>query len=256
MSTSAYEDTLHSMEHTLADLAARVPAPVPVEQAGALVYRYREQTVHQALVQKLARIISGLHAAELLTVQGFFQEQGVLQRVLDELNDDVAFLALGVINDDLTPLHLEYIKAFYQEEFDKPGDALASSQKRPMVSRQRIRAYLGRTNGTSDSSSKVEALRTVAKVYSGYVHGASPHIMDMYGGDPPRWHVAGMLATPHVSAHRDDLWNNVYRSIASFALASKAFGVDALFVAVLEYMRAFAAASGQQFAHPGPEYEA
>ena len=227
-----------------------------MELAGAFVYRYQDRTAHQALVQKLARIISGLHVARLLVAHGFFQEQGVIQRVIDELNDDVAFLALGLINNDLTPLHLEYLDAFYEEEFDKPGDALGSSQKRPMVSRQKIRAYLGRTEGTADPSTQVEVMRTVSKLYSGFVHSASPHIMDMYGGEPPRWHVAGMLATPHVRDHQEDLWNYFYRSIASFALAAKAFGVEELYVAVRDYMQSFAAAAGQQYAHTTPPYDA
>lgn len=251
-----YDQTLKSMADTLADLAARVPSPVLIENAGAYVYRYRERTIHQAIIQKLARVVSGLHAAHLLAAQGFFQEQGVLQRVIDELNEDVTFLSFGAITGDVTPLHLEYLDAFYQEEFDQPGDALASSQRRPMVPRQKIRAYLSRTIRISDPSSKAEVLRTISKIYSGFVHGASPHIMDMYGGAPPRWHVAGMLATPLTEDHREDLWNSVYRAIGSFALAAKAFGVEELYIVVRDYMRAFAAAAGQEYAHPTSDHEA
>ena len=87
-------------------------------------------------------------------------------------------------------------------------------------------------------------------VYSGFVHGASPHIMDMYVGEPPQWHLRGMLGTIRASEHREDLWNVFYRSIRSFAFAAKAFGHEVLFGGVLQYMREFAAAAGESYAHP------
>jgi hypothetical protein len=168
--------------------------------------------------------------------------------MLDEFNEDVAFLAHGVLSGNLTDLHQEYLDAFYEEEFDDPESALASTQKRPMVARQKIRAYLARIESTRlDPSSRVEAMRTVQKVYSGFVHGASPHIMDMYLGMPPRWHLRGMSGTYRANEHQEDLSNSFYRSIASFALAAKAFGDDVLFNSVFKYMRDFAAAAGENY---------
>ena len=42
----------------------------------------------------------------------------------------------------ITPdLHQRYLSAFYKEEFDKP-DAVSSTQKRPMIPRRKIRAYV------------------------------------------------------------------------------------------------------------------
>ena len=107
-----------------------------------------------------------------------------------------------------------------------------------------------------DPSTGVETMRTVQKFYSGFVHGASPHIMDMYAGSPPRWQLRGMLGTICAGEHREDLWNVFYRSIGSFAFAAKAFGDEVLFSRVLQYMRAFAAAAGQSCAHPPAKAEA
>ena len=39
------------------------------------------------------------------------------------------------------------------------------------------------------------AMSTLHKAYSGYVHGAYPHIMELYGGNPARFHMAGMRDT-------------------------------------------------------------
>lgn len=246
-----YDKTLSNMETSHAALAARVRAPKAVPLGKGLVFRYPDRDIHQALIQKLARVVSGLHAARLLMTNGFVQEQAALQRMLDEFNEDIVFLAYGVISGNITDLHREYLASFYQEELDNPESAIASTQKRPMISRQKIRAYLSRIEGKGlDPSSRVEVMRTVQKVYSGFVHGASPHIMDMYLGSPPRWHLRGMLGTIRAGEHREDLWNAFYRSIGSFAFTAKAFGDEVLFGSVLQYMRDFAAAAGESYAHP------
>jgi len=246
-----YDQTLSNMEATHAALAARVHPPQAVAFGSGLAFRYVERNIHQALVQKLARVISGLHAARLLLAHGFVQEQAALQRILDELNEDVMFLAHGVISDKITELHREYLAAFYEEEFDHLDSALESTQKRPMVSRKKVRAYLAGIGAEGlNPSSGLEAMRTVSKVYSGFVHGASPHIMEMYCGTPPRFHVSGMLGTVRADDHGEDLWHSFYRSIVSFVFAAKAFGDEALVQSVLGYMRRFAKAAGENYSHP------
>ena len=190
--------------------------------------------------------------ARLLASTGFVQEQAALHRMLDEFNEDILLLVHGLLFE-LTPLHTEYLAAFYEEEFDKPDDPLASSQKRAMIPRQRIRAYLSRIAPEGlDPSTGVEVMRTIQKIYSGFVHGASPHIMEMYGGVPPKWHVRGMTGTTRADDHSNDLWNVFYRSIASFAVTAKAFGDDKLFGSIMKYMKEFATAAGEDFSRPPP----
>ena len=238
--------TLKNMESTLRALEERVPPPKRVKFGDAHVFRYIERSIHQAIIQKLARIISDLHAARILLDQGFVQELGALQRMLDEFQEDVMFLSYGVIYNDLTDLHTRYLDAFYQEEFDNPEDPLASTQKRPMIPRKKIQSYLARMDGVVlDPIRGVELMRTTSKTYSGFIHGASPRIMDMYGGNPPRFHVSEMLGTPRIDEHLDDLWNYFYRGIIAFALAAKAFGDDALFSSIREYLNHFEEASGK-----------
>ena len=188
-------------------------------------FRYVEQTVHQAIVQKLARLVSGLHAARILLSYGFVQEQGALQRMIDEFREDVTFLAEALLRNEVTPLHRKYLAAFYQEEFNHE-DPLKSSEQRPMILRKKIHAYLARA--ARDPSTHAKLAQTLSKSYSGYVHGASPHIMDMYGGNPPRFHVRGMRGTPLETAYRRDFWNYIYRGTHAFAYAAMAFGDRAM----------------------------
>ena len=113
-----------------------VPPPDKVRHGDTFVFRYREQTILQALLQKLARVISGLHAAWLLVENGFLQEQGAVHRMLDEFHEDILFLAFAVINRDQREIHQRYLDAFYKEEFDHT--TLDSSHDREMVPRKKF----------------------------------------------------------------------------------------------------------------------
>jgi hypothetical protein len=165
-------------------------------------------------------MVSSLHAARLLLEAGFVQEQAALQRILDEITEDISFLSFSVIFGDSTPAHKNYLDYFFQEEFD-PNDVVVSSKERGMVPRKKIRAYLDRcVSGPKGSSKDLDASRTVSKAYSGYIHAASPQIMDMYGGIPPQFQMRGMHGTERQAEHRADLWSYFYRGIVAFGFVA------------------------------------
>jgi hypothetical protein len=96
-----YEQLLREMSIALDRLSAKVPPAQRVSFAGGFVFRYVERTAHQAIVQKLARMITGLRAELLLLRNGLVQEQGVIERVLDDLREDVTFLVYGILHCEL-----------------------------------------------------------------------------------------------------------------------------------------------------------
>ena len=159
------------------------------------------------------------------------------------------FLAFGLIKNDITQLHQDYLDAFYQEEFDPQTGAPLLD--RPMVPRRKIRAYLSRLEEQpNDPSSAVKLYHTIHSGYSGYVHGTSSHIMDMWGGDPPQFHIHGMAGTPRHDIHRYDLYNPFFRAILSFALAAKAFGDEKLCATLSAFVWEFDRLSGRNEAYP------
>jgi hypothetical protein len=220
------DQMLDLMDRTFQDFENSMPSkPQFVKLSFGMAYRFKEKDIYQAMIQKLARVQSSVRAALLLLKHGFVQEQAILQRTIDETNEDIMFLVYAVTNGSITELHERFLDAFWEEEIDKSGTMIDSSQKRPMIPRKKIHAYIAKIDGLDlDPSTHQEVIRTISKAYSGFVHGASPHIMDMYGGDPPRFHTNGLLGTPRMEEHADDLWNYAYRSLISHVAVAKALG--------------------------------
>jgi hypothetical protein len=226
--TYFFQPILRALEVAFRQIETKIPQPV---QGPDGRFRFQEQTIQQAIVQKLARLISGLHSVEVLLERGLFQEQGMIQRAVDEIEEDIWFLALAVINNDVTDRHQEYLQYFYTEEFADPNDVVGSRLSRGMVKRDRIRAYV---HGNSLSGAELgranEVGKTITKAYSGYIHGASPHIMDMYF--PQGFDVSGALKRYRYASHKRDARNVYYRAITAMAVAAKAFGDETLFASL------------------------
>lgn len=243
-----YRQALTVMENAFRRMEGQVPPPQERPLEDGFVFRYVEQSIEQALVQKLARVISGLYAVDLLLLHGFVQEQGVLHRTMDELNEDILFLTVALTNDSITDLHKQYLESFYAEEFADPHNPVASHRPRHIVPRKKIRAYLTRVLGAGvNPSIALDNAEVLHKTYSGYVHGASPHIMDMCGDVPPRFHLRGMLGTPRIKEHVEDAWNYFYRGLLSVTGVAKALGDKSLVDSLYAYIAKFENASNTNF---------
>lgn len=121
-----------------------------------------------------------------------------MQRMVDEFCEDLDFLSQPLIDGEPpSDLHVEYLEGFYQEEVDAHGNPFLSKQKRPQVPRDRIRAAIARTHEAFlNPSDAQEMMRPIDKANSGFIHGASPHTMEMYDG--ARFRVSSMLGTTRI----------------------------------------------------------
>lgn len=149
------------------------------------------------------------------------------------------FLALAVINGTVTELHKEFLAEFWKEEFDAPK-AMDSTQNRAAPRRDKIRAWIANSTG-DDPSTAIKADRVLYRSFSGYVHGAAPHILDLHDGQ--NFRVRGVYGTSRHDEHKYDLWNYYYRCLCSVAFAAKALGNEELFQEMRRQSEAFAAAS-------------
>jgi hypothetical protein len=89
-----YLGAIRALEGAFRKLEPLLPPPTETDVTGRPVFRYAEQLIEQAIFLKFARLISLLVALDLLIDRGLIQEQGVLQRAIDETDEDILFLGL------------------------------------------------------------------------------------------------------------------------------------------------------------------
>lgn len=247
-----YKEMALVLEKAFRELESLVPPPVYVSRGSYQVFRFESQSIEAAVLQKCARLVSGLNASLVLIETGYVQEMGTLFRTLDEFNEDILFLCQAIQTGELTGLHKEYLCAFYQEEFDIPDNPFLSTQNRPTIPRKKIHAAISRIPEQEINPSDAQELhRTLSRGYSGYVHAASPHVMDMYGGNPPRFHVSGMLDTPRIQEFMRNTWDYFYRGLLSIMMVVFSFKQEELLRQLYSF-RAYVEAQSQctEWEHP------
>ena len=123
---SLYLQTITVLSNTFRRLERQVPKPQQVPFRDGFVFRFIEQTLEQALLLKLARVVTGLRAVDVLLKAGLLQEMAATCRMLDEIGEDIAFLAAPLTNDEITELHKRYLGGFWAEEFQAPPSSAAN----------------------------------------------------------------------------------------------------------------------------------
>ena len=160
----------------------------------------------------------------MLRDNGFFQELGVLQRMLDELHEDILFLSLPLLGLEKSPEHDRYLASFWEEEPEYP-DFAADQRNRDQVPRKHVRAYLAKANRTRTTDhGSIATSAYLYRLYSGFTHSAAPHILEMY--DPARgcFRVSGYPDSPLASAHAGDFENQLFRGIMAVFVVAQALG--------------------------------
>ena len=242
---SLQAEAVEAMTMAFRQFERSLPQPKAVPHRDSFVFRYANKGIHEALVQKLARSISGLNAVAVLIESGYVQEAGVLFRTLDEIQEDIFFLATAETNAAKTERHDQYLQAFYAEAIFFRPEGSIDIPKPNMVPRKKIRAHTMNTLGKGvNVAQALAAGESVGTAYSGYVHAASENIMDMYGGDPPRFHISGMTGTHRISGCEKDAENYVYRGLMATIVVANAFGGGALVEQLYKFLAVYEAANG------------
>jgi len=218
-------------------------------------FRHETFTESLACYLKGVKSISTLNACLVLLKRGYTQEIGALCRMVDDFCNEIFFLLKPQGEDgNFSRDQIQFLESFFQEELDQPGDPLASTQKRATVPVKKIHATFAKLASTElNSSDAQELLRTTQQAFSGYVHGAYPHIMEMYAGKPPQFHMSGMLDTPLVDESRKQLVGFVYRvSMASVFIARK-LGLEEMENSLRVFLKEFEDVTGTAPSLPAAE---
>ena len=240
-------EAVEAMSRAFRHMEASIEPPAQRPIRNSFIYRYENKGILEALLQKLARYISGLNAVAVLLMTGYVQEANVIFRTLDEIQEDIFFLASAETNNARTERHTQYLDAFYSDPVFSREEGSLDIPKPNLVPRKKIRAHTMNTMGQGINVSKaLSASESVGTAYSGYVHAASENIMEMYGGDPPHFHTNGMRGTTRVTECAASAENYIYRGLMATTVVAKAFGDAALVTTLYAFMARYEAANGHK----------
>lgn len=216
------QNTISELEQCVQTLGDYFELPTLVDYGGFPFFRHENLNDLLACYLKSVRIVSSLNATLSLLKKGFVQEIYVLCRCIDEFCEDIWFLSTPLGDNGPSKDQTRFIEEFFQEEFDHPDNPLTSTQKRDRVPRKKIHAAISRLDGQPlNPSDSKELQRTLQQTFSGYVHGAYAHIMELYGGSPPLYHTMGMKETPRLKECEQQLVSYVYRSIIAIRVVAR-----------------------------------
>ena len=102
MSFQLFSEVIQAIETQFPEISSCVEPPILTERDGFPAFRYEDQSVEQALIQKAARIASGLNAAFVLLLAGHLQELRAIYRMLDEFSDEIVFLGDAIVTGHVT----------------------------------------------------------------------------------------------------------------------------------------------------------
>ena len=247
----AYLDALDEVEPVFRAFEGAVTQPKIVLVHGQPTFRYIEETIAQAVVMKLARLLSGCRSCVELSRLGYLQEQSVLQRMIDDVNEDIVFLCAAVQSSSESPLVKRFVAEFFREEIESTVGGVTAAKKKP-TQRRELREFIDSVFGGQPDPKHSKATETISSIYSGFVHGAGSQIMEMYGGRPARFFVRGMPAKTLLLDYADALGNAVYRGLVSFEFAAGMFGDTASHQLVRAQRHAFNTDAGPWYKDTAP----
>jgi hypothetical protein len=203
-------------------LSAQIPFPVVTCNQGRAVHRFQSGGIQSAIFLITARYVSGLHASEILLERGFLQELGAVRRTLSDFAEDAAFLSLGLIKNDKDTKLDDYLSRFWAEEPEFHEFSLKPSM-RSSERRQDIKNYLDRfaNDGASDYVG-LTASKYLYRLFSGYIHGSAPALMDMFNPHNKKFEVTGTTYAHYLETHRLSFEVELSKGVALMLIVARA----------------------------------
>ncbi|MGF6607817.1 hypothetical protein OKW45_002717 [Paraburkholderia sp. WSM4175] len=222
-------DALALMEETLHRLAGMIDPPQMTDiYPGRRAPRYAKQGVKQVIVPKMARVVSTSRAAIVLLEASYLIEHAALVRMVEETVEDIMFLARG-LELGLQPEHHEYLASFYPEYYKSVrSSGIPDLNERPEFKRWKLRKYIDAMYAGGpvlpDGETVGSLIKRTYAVNSGYVHGNCSQLMELYGANPPGYHVSGVPHPSAPAAFAKYLRHSIEMAVVSFAAAANGFG--------------------------------
>lgn len=247
ISLDQIEELLRDVEHEVRQLGKDFDRPRFVSVNGVNQFRHAQKDDLLLSYLKCVRAVSALHASVLLLRHGHAQEVGALCRCVDEFCEDVLFLSVPLGSDGRYSRDQErLVKEFFQEEFPGFNNVMTHAPSRDRVPRHKVWAGIARIRGMPVNPYDAQQLhRVLGRAFSGYIHGAYTHIMEMYGGDSAQhcaFHMHGMSA--RVPEMLEALASYAYRLTLTIEIVARRCNDEAVRNKVTEVRSRFEDAAG------------
>jgi hypothetical protein len=208
------DEAVAGLDQCVQALSSSFELPQRVIVNGLEIFRHLNQDDLLLSFMQLLKIASHNNAAMVLIRAGFVNEVYALCRMIDEACEDIHFMQEPNGEDGRpTKQQVTFVDEFFQEEFSGQ-DLVESHNSRDRVSRQKIRAAnarLGADQVKLDPSTEVKLTAALYGAFSGFVHGAYVHLMELFNGR--YFHTRGMLGTPRIQECLANQVNHVFRSL-------------------------------------------
>ncbi|MDP3259367.1 MAG: hypothetical protein Q8M34_02100 [Thermodesulfovibrionales bacterium] len=192
------QECVYLLEKALNQFIGLFENPEFIKESGRMCFRYKNINSILFQVLKCVRIVSGFNAAVVLLKAGYVQEVGVLIRTIHEFNHDIEFIQEGHEKGGLNDKQQELVDLFFSAKMQTTEELLSSMKKDPTVARREIYPTIARDLNPENPHKIQHTLKAIEEVYSGYVHGLYPHIMELYVGGSNHFCLNGMLNTSRI----------------------------------------------------------
>jgi hypothetical protein len=257
------QQSCDAFEQAVQLLQAHFPPPTLVERAQGIP-EFRHDRCDDLLMSylKCVRCVSLLRAGTVLLGGGFYQEVGILCRCLSESFEDVLFLA-EPLGGDKKPSEPQkrLVAEFYQEEFDNPAKPVSSQPPRDRVKRDEVLAGIARIPGNPLNPSDMKAFtRMLHHGFSGYIHGAYPHIMELFGAPPDaegkaaaahgRFYMTGKMPEQRLNQMAEALASRAHNTALAITVVAKRVNDKAIVDRLEPVLDALSKATGSDVGDP------
>ena len=224
-----FQKCLGDLSVVISQIECHFPPPKLVSVGGQQQLRYSENTVYHVAFLKTVRMVSGLNASLALLTGGYYQEIMVVLRTVDDFFSDILFILENAEQKTLGDAQNKFMEDFFKEEFVNPNNPLENTKRRSTVPKRKIWASVARQIGQyANPSDAQKILQVTNDVFSGYVHGAYPQIMELCGGKPPRFHMNGVLMSPRIQTCFKQISFYLHRTIMVIGILTKNLGLGGL----------------------------
>lgn len=165
------------------------------------------------------KIVSALNAAITLLKDRYVQEVGILLRVIDEYSAKILCIEEAHVKRTLTAEQKKIIDEYFQFDIRRVEDI--SKKNKWWVNMNGVFAsqarFLSEGTPNKDTHSISKKCKIIHDVYTGYVHGFYPQVMELYDMDKKSFQMKGLLNVRQYQGMLMAFSSSIIRSFNVFA---------------------------------------